>query len=56
MDYNEVWFSRSNFHEKAKKKSTGWSFSGCRSKTPNLAKKLYFLAFLALSSEMINMF
>ena len=23
MDYNKVWFSRSTFHEKAKKKFTG---------------------------------
>ena len=25
MDYNEVWFSRATFHEKAKKKITGCS-------------------------------
>ena len=33
MDYIEVCLSKSTFHEKAKKKSTGW-----RLKTPILAK------------------
>ena len=33
MDYNEVWFSRSTFHEKAKKKS-----EGCIQKSKNIAR------------------
>ena len=37
MDYIEVCFSKSTFHEKAKKKSTGY-----RSKTPILAKIYIF--------------
>ena len=43
------------FVKKPRKNVQGVRFSQCRSKTPILGKKLYFLAFLAHSSEMQNM-
>ena len=45
MDYNEVWFSRSYFHEKVEKKSTG-CFSPYRSKMRNFAEINFFKPFM----------
>ena len=38
MDYNEVWFSRSTFNEKAQKNLQGVLFGQYSSKTQILAK------------------
>ena len=38
LEVNEVWFSRSTFHEKAKKNLQGVLFCQCRSKTQILAE------------------
>ena len=46
MDYNAVWFSRSTFHEKAKKNLQGIPFCRCRSNTLTLAKINMFSTFL----------
>ena len=58
MDYNEVWFSRSNFH---KKKSLEliyrvFYFVNVGKKNVDFSYNKHFLAFLARSSEMENMF
>ena len=56
MDYNEVWFSRSTFHEKAKKNIYRVFYFFYKDQKRRFLLKLPFLAFLARSSERENMF